>query len=184
MKVVVTGGTGQLGRRIVDGLVAAGHAVVVASRARGGLSRLGHDVRALCLDITDDVCVNVLAPELESGTALVHLAGYPPFGPSAGPSERALYVETHVLGTMRVLDAARGRGVAVVVYASVAAPLDTDHAVTKRSGEDHVLAFGAEENVRVVTLSLPELRTPDALNRAALAAELALSGRVSGILAV
>jgi nucleoside-diphosphate-sugar epimerase len=184
MKVVVTGGTGQLGRRVVDGLVAAGHTVVAASRARGSFFRLGPDVRALNVDITDDVCVNVLAPELDSGTALVHLAGYPPSGPSAGPSERALYVETHVLGTMRVLDAARGRGVAVVVYASAAASLDTDHAVTKRAGEDHVFAFGAEENVRVVSLALPELKTADAVDRAARAAELALGGRVSGVLAV
>jgi hypothetical protein len=47
-----------------------------------------------------------------------------------------------------------------------------------------VLAFGAEENVRVVSLALSVLRTPNALYRAALAAELAIGGRVSGILAV
>jgi nucleoside-diphosphate-sugar epimerase len=184
VKIVVTGGTGRLGSRVVDDLVGSGHSVVIASRARGSHTRRGPDVRALCLDVTDDFCVNALRPELSPGTVLVHLAGYPPFGPSAGPSERALYVDTHVLGTMRVLDAARGRGVAVVVYASVAARLDTDHAVTKRAGEDHVLAFGAEENVRVVSLALSELRTPNALYRAALAAELAIGGRVSGILAV
>lgn len=184
MKVIVTGGTGRLGARVVEGLLAGGHSVVTVSRSRSTRPGEAGIARSLRLDITDGAATAVLAAELEPGSALVHLAGYPPRGPSAGPSERALYVETHVIGTLRVLDAARGRGIAVVVYASVAGPLDTDHAVSKRAGEDHVLAFGAEENVRAVTLSLPDLSSPAALERAALAVELALAGKVAGVLAV
>lgn len=96
--VLVTGGTGTLGRRLVPALRGAGHHVRVLSR------RTGPDV------VTGDLTTGAgLAAALEGVEVVVHAATNP---------VRARRVE--LSGTARLLDAVRERGgVAHVLYVSI-----------------------------------------------------------------
>lgn len=180
MKVVVTGATGHLGRAVVAAL--EGHEVVAVSRSG---EAVGH-AEGLACDVADDACVGALSRVLVGDVALVHLAAWhPPATASTTPEDRRGLLETNVLGTMRVLDAARAGNVSCVVYASTfevygaprARPVDethrtyptTDYGATKLSGEHHLAAFAYEEGgVRTVSLRMPAIygpgeRTPRAL---------------------
>jgi nucleoside-diphosphate-sugar epimerase len=179
-KVVVTGGTGHLGRYVVHALGQAGWEVLAASRS-GQLPRppfgeeLPPGVRALSCDIERDDSVELLARELGSEVSLVHLAAWhPPATARTTPDDRRRLLEANVLGTMRVLDAARQSGARAVSYASTfevyglperagavveddrLSPI-SDYGATKLAGEDHLLAFGYEQKTRVVALRLPAI---------------------------
>jgi nucleoside-diphosphate-sugar epimerase len=182
MKAVVTGATGHLGGYVVHELLELGFEVVAVSRsgktpdAPFEMSSTAR-ARGLALDLTQDGAVAPLVPELGSEVALVHLANWnPPASPALSSADRAQLVELNVLGTLRVLDAARA-GVGVVVYASTcevygvpegAGPVKesarlmplTDYAACKLSGEDHLLAFAYEEHKRAVALRFAAMYGP------------------------
>jgi len=193
-RFVVTGATGHMGRSVVHALAALGD-VVAASRSGAlpeppyGETRRGN-VHPLALDVASETSVAALKAELGPDVALVHLAGWhPPRTAGTGPAERAQLLATNVLGTMRVLEAARRNagapGVACVVYASTfevygipegSAPVletdrlnpVTDYGATKLSGEDHLLAYAYEEQSRVVALRLPAIYGPGEITARAL----------------
>ena len=173
MKVVVTGATGHLGRAVVAAL--AGHEVVAVSRSGEALG----EVRGLACDLTAETAVAVLADELGPEVALVHLAAWhPPATAATSSADRRQLLETNVLGTMRLLDAAReAGGVRCVVYASTfevyGDPRDavidersrtyptTDYGATKLAAEHHLAAFAYEEGgVRTVALRMPAIYGP------------------------
>jgi UDP-glucose 4-epimerase len=183
-KVVVTGATGHVGGYVVDRLARLGCEVVAASRAGRlpappfGALGPAPGVRALSLDVARDAAVDVLAAELE-GAALVHLAGwYPPATAASSPADRRVLLDVNVLGTQRVLEAARRcRRVEVVVYASTfevygppsapgpvteeTRPMPVnDYGVTKLAGEDYLFAFAAEQGTRAISLRLPAVYGP------------------------
>ncbi|HEY6561573.1 MAG TPA: NAD(P)-dependent oxidoreductase [Polyangiaceae bacterium] len=184
MKVVVTGATGHLGRYTVQRLVERGQDVLALSRA-GALPEPPFGaapalVRAEACDVTRDSDVERLAAHLGKDVVLVHLAAWhPPSTATTGPAERARLLETNVLGTMRVLDAARCApgGVQAVIYASSfevygvpeqagavseSARLNpvSDYGATKLAGEDHLFAFAYEEKSRAVALRFPAVYGP------------------------
>jgi UDP-glucose 4-epimerase len=193
-KFVVTGASGHLGRSVVQRLAVHGE-VVALSRAGlvppapYGKQAVG-SVRGLAFDVESDACVDILRAELASDVALVHLAGWhPPRTAGTGPTERTRLMAANVLGTMRVLEAARrsdgGRAPACIVYASTfevygipkgsnpvseSARLDpiTDYGASKLAGEDHLMAFAYEEKVRVVALRLPAIYGPGEVTARAL----------------
>jgi UDP-glucose 4-epimerase len=181
--VIVTGATGHLGRYVVDELARAGFDVVAASRA-GGLppppfgAGAPARIRTLMLDVAGDGAVAALADALATPAAIVHLAAWhPPATAASTAADRRGLLETNVLGTQRVLDAARARDVDVVVYASSfeiyglptrpdpvteddpTQPM-TDYGATKLAGEDHLRAFAAESGRRAVALRLPAVYGP------------------------
>lgn len=190
-KLVVTGATGHLGPYVVAAALARGHHVVAASRdgrlpeAPWGTRFPGGPIRPLALDITGDASVEVLTPELGPDVTLLHLAAWhPPATASTTAADRTRLLETNVLGTMRVLDAARHAKVRAVVYASSfevygdvadgditeetrTHPL-TDYGATKRSGEHHLKAFSQEERVRTAALRMPAIYGPGELTSRAL----------------
>src|SRR6478735_2259161 len=104
MKVLVTGGSGFLGRSVVAGLTAAGHEVVSA------------DLRppAVVMDVTDraqvDQVIGAARPEV-----VVHLASIVTPGPG---STRGLESAVDVDGTRHVLAACVAHGVRRVVVSS------------------------------------------------------------------
>ncbi len=186
MKIVITGATGHLGRYTTFTLAQAGHEVVALSRsgtmpkAPFGFVEGAGRIRPGKLDIDSDACIATLEAELGPDVALVHLAAWhPPATAATSAADRLRLIETNVYGTMRVLEAARKQrgGVARVIYASTfevygalesdgpiseatrTTPL-TDYGATKLSGEDHLISFGAEENVLVVALRLPAIYGP------------------------
>jgi nucleoside-diphosphate-sugar epimerase len=176
MKAVVTGASGFLGAHVVQRLAAAGWEVVAASRSGAvpafSAPASNRAVRGLAVDLASDDSVSVLSAELGSDVALVHLAARWAGGADASAERREL-MSVNVLGSLRAFEAARGRASAVVyastceVYgaSSVPRPLteadavspDSDHAVTKLTGEDHLFAFAEEQKQRGVALRFAPL---------------------------
>jgi uncharacterized protein YbjT (DUF2867 family) len=101
--VLVTGGTGQLGHRVVRALLADGHPVRMLSRTPGAPPARGADVFAADLSTGAG-----LADAVAGASAIVHCATHP-------RRSRTVDVE----GTERLLDAARDAGRPHVVYISI-----------------------------------------------------------------
>ncbi|RMG16444.1 MAG: NAD-dependent epimerase/dehydratase family protein [Deltaproteobacteria bacterium] len=110
MSILVTGGTGFLGRHVVRALLAAGEAPKILVRNDDAeLSRLGAEVIPGSVLIRDDV-----ARALRGVRQVFHLAGFV----SRDRSHGRLMYEVHVEGSRNVLEAAAAAGVERVVVAS------------------------------------------------------------------
>lgn len=112
--VLVTGGSGFLGRWVVDELVRAGHRVRVLARAKSAkLAELGVEVAVG--DVARDLDgAPPLARAFDGVGAVFHLAGFV----SRDPDDGQRMMRVHIDGTRRVLEAARAAGVKRVVLAS------------------------------------------------------------------
>jgi NADH dehydrogenase len=107
MKVAIAGGTGFVGRHVVEALRARGHGVLVLARGRRGIP-LGADL--LACDLTRDP---VPAGGLRGCDALVNLAG---IKREDGPQT---FEAVHVEATRRLLAACGEAGVRRFVHVSV-----------------------------------------------------------------
>lgn len=124
-RVVVTGGTGFLGRRVVGRLCAVGHDVVVVSRngppavapAAPASARGGAEPRHVRADLVDATAWPRAAEQIGSADVLVHLAAAVPRRPA--DDDPWPMIEANVSGTQRVLDSL-GRLVRSVVLGSSA----------------------------------------------------------------
>jgi nucleoside-diphosphate-sugar epimerase len=132
MRVVLTGGSGTIAGYVARELLAAGHELTSFGRTPPRSGELAF-ARG---DLGDPAS---LAAAFAGHDAVVHLAAVT--SPFRADAETLL--ETNVMGTMRVLDAALGAGVGTVVFASSGAatgfsfqehtlvprylPLDEDH---------------------------------------------------------
>ena len=116
---VVTGGAGFIGSHAVDALLNRGYSVRVIDNLCGGsLANLEHLHGNPLLDFHEtDICTLPVDSSIFTGVDLIlHFAGIGDIVPSV---ERPLtYVETNVMGTIRVLEAARNSGVSRLVYAA------------------------------------------------------------------
>jgi nucleoside-diphosphate-sugar epimerase len=112
--VLVTGGSGFLGRWVVDELVEAGHRVRVLARARSAaLAERGVEIAVG--DVARDLeGTGPLARAFDGVSAVFHLAGFV----SRDPEDGQRMMRVHIDGTRRVLEAAKAAGVRRVVLAS------------------------------------------------------------------
>ena len=108
MRVLVTGGTGWIGRRLVDELLCAGHEVrcLVEPRAHRDPS---DEVEVVRGDIRDP---SALACAVEDAEAVVHCAAV------IHPRRSRDFREVNAVGTKRLLEAAGGAGVRRLVHVS------------------------------------------------------------------
>jgi dTDP-L-rhamnose 4-epimerase len=122
MKVLVTGGAGFVGSHLVDGLLAAGHAVRVldalAAQVHGGAERpadLARDAELVVGDVRDRAAV---ARALDGVEAVFHQAAAVGIGQSMYEIER--YVSANSVGTAVLLEeiAARRDRIRKLVVAS------------------------------------------------------------------
>ena len=120
LDVLVTGGTGYIGVRLVDVLVRRGHRVRVLIRAES-VGRVVAGATAVVGDVLDEASV---ARALRPADTVVHLVGTP--HPSPSKVEEFRRVD---LASIRAVAAAGKRvGVAHLVFVSVAQPAPMMHA--------------------------------------------------------
>ena len=163
MRVIVTGGAGFIGSHVVDALIARGDEVtVIDSLVRGKRENVNagaelhvHDIRKPIEDLFD---------EARPG-AVVHLAAQADVRVSVErPVEDA---EVNVLGTVRVLEAARRHGAQVVfsstggaIYGECHAPAPesssreplSPYGTAKLAGEEYLAAYNRLYGTRHVSL--------------------------------
>jgi len=116
---VVTGGAGFIGSHMVELLLAEGHIVRVIDNLMGGReSNLAHLTNQESLSLCTDDIMDIKAGHsaFDGASYVFHFAGIGDIVPSI---EKPLqYMETNVLGTTRVLEAARQARISRFVYAA------------------------------------------------------------------
>jgi len=126
VRIVVTGGSGKLGRAAVNELLAHGHEVWNADIAP---SREATAARFTRVDLTDFGQVYELFRGIDEGwesiDGLVHLAAIP--GPAQAPN--AALFDNNITSSFHVFSAARHAGIRNIVWASsetlLGLPFDT-----------------------------------------------------------
>jgi uncharacterized protein YbjT (DUF2867 family) len=118
--VLVTGGTGYVGRPLIQSLVEAGHRVRVLCRASSA-ARVPAPAVAVIGDALDPESIH---SALRPGDTLVQLVGTP----HPGPSKAAEFVRVDLTSVKASVEAAKRAGVAHFVYVSVAHPAPVMHA--------------------------------------------------------
>jgi len=113
MKILVTGGTGFLGRRTVAELVARGHAVRLLVRAGSSRDRFPAGVEFATGDVTDRGSLVVAASGSGGCEAILHAAALVKI---LAPAEQ--FDRINVGGLNNVLAAARATGVSRITYVS------------------------------------------------------------------
>jgi UDP-glucose 4-epimerase len=153
MRVLVTGGAGFIGSHVVDRLLAAGMAPRIFD-VRQSDHHATDEVDTVLGDLLDR---GALQAAMEGCDAVVHLAAAADVDDVALRPAEAEAVNAR--GTLNVLEAARGAGVARVVYASTiwvygsaTGTVDEDHAIglpehlytaTKLAGEMYCRSYEA-----------------------------------------
>lgn len=179
MRVLITGGTGNVGRAAVEHLVARGHEVRVIGR-RADVSIEGAEYRPC--DVTD---YEALLGHMEGIEGVVHLAAIP--NPERDPGQEIFRV--NCTGTFNVYQAAADNGIRRVVSASSINalgytygvkeipihyfPIDEDHptfttdpySFSKQVMEETAAYFWRRNGISGVCLRLPWVRDPAAMRR-------------------
>src|SRR4051794_31409009 len=175
MKVLITGGAGNIGRYVVDEFARAGHEVVVFDRSLPSIT-VGH-VRYRIGDHEDlgniaELCAGV--------DAIVHLSAIP----APGMFPNTTVFRTNVMGTFNVHEAAAITGVPLVISTSSQSaygfayqyqpfmpkylPMDEDHpdlsqdayGLSKMVGEEIAHTFHRRNGLRVCNIRPPWVVTP------------------------
>ncbi|MDP3561051.1 MAG: GDP-mannose 4,6-dehydratase [Legionellaceae bacterium] len=116
---VVTGGAGFIGSHMVDLLLNRGYQVRLIDNLVGGHMRnIAHhrDNPDFAFEQIDIMTLQPEAPFFKDAQFVFHFAGIGDIVPSI--EQPVQYMETNVLGTVRVLQAARAAGVKKFVYAA------------------------------------------------------------------
>jgi nucleoside-diphosphate-sugar epimerase len=122
MKVLVTGGTGFIGRRLVDGLIAKEHDVHVLVRATSYVNDLPPQAKTIEGDLFDIESLKQVIQDSQA-EAVIHLAAYFDFY----PKDKELMYKTNVDGTRNMMRACVGSQVNRFIYCStteVIGPVD------------------------------------------------------------
>lgn len=104
MKIVIAGGTGFLGAPLADTLAAAGHAVVVLSRASSATSAARPSGVRL-VPWTPNGDAGSLAPDIDGADAVVNLAGESIAGARWSPGHKRRILDSRVKATRSLADA-------------------------------------------------------------------------------
>jgi len=155
-KILVTGGAGFIGSNLVDKLVEAGHRVIVLDNLVTGnldnLKKYKKKIKIVKIDIFK-ANENVLQKYFNKVEWVIHLAALADIVPSiTNPKD---YFNTNVVGTFKILEAARKSKVKKFIYAASAScygvpskiptsekeKINNQHpyALTKNMGEELVL---------------------------------------------
>jgi len=162
MDVFVTGGSGYVGRNLIEALVARGDRVRALARSVESSSAVStRGASVVSGDVLDE---DAMVEGMRGCDAVVHAAAL-----LGGPRDESLYFRTNVAGTDAVLRAAERAGVPRLVHVSTEAVLadgrplrnvDETHpypkrhirpyGITKAMAEQHVVAADSERLATVV----------------------------------
>jgi UDP-glucose 4-epimerase len=169
LRTVVTGGAGFIGSHVVEALLARGDEVtVVDSFATGSRENLREDATLAERDIREDLTDVVAGAEV-----IFHLAAQADVGTSV---ERPEYdAEVNVVGTLRVLEAARAASAQVVfsstggaIYGETARPAREDdplvpispYGTSKLAGEQYLASWNRLHGTHHVALRFANVYGP------------------------
>lgn len=143
MNIAVTGATGFLGRYIVNHLLGEGHHCRCWHRPgsdRGGFRESGGQLEWLPGRLNDPTATDAVVRGMD---AVVHAAlDRPGAGFTGAEGDLVAFVDTNLLGTLRLIEAARGAGVGRFIFISTCAvhdvilqdrPLDETHPTWAKS---------------------------------------------------
>ncbi len=166
MKALVTGGAGFIGSNLVKALVADGHDVRVLDNLQSGYRENLSEIPGHMFiegDIRDE---RIVREAMRSRNVVFHLAAS--VGNKRSIDDPIGDSEVNVIGTLRVLEAARAEGVRKVVASSSAGiygelkhiPIREDHPIdpltpyanSKLCMEKHCLAYGQIYGIEVACL--------------------------------
>ena len=135
--VFVTGGTGYMGRALIELLLSRGHAVHALARP-GSETRLAKGAIAVTGDALD--ATTFAAARFQPGATLVHLVGTP----HPGPAKAAEFERVDLVSIGAATSAATSARAAHFIYVSVAHPAPVMHAyiAVREQGEALVGATG------------------------------------------
>lgn len=178
MRILVTGGSGAVGRYVVDALLQAGHTVGVLDRVHPHRDA-SHYHRADVLDLP------AVVQAVGDYEAVVHVAGIP--HPLNDPAKRVF--DVNVNGTFNVLEAAAQAGIRKVVMTSsestlgfafaahpmlpVQIPVDESHptrpqdvyGLSKVVCEQICQSYGARHGMTTICLRAPWIWLPEDAHR-------------------
>jgi len=139
--VFVTGGTGYLGRPLIEALLAKGFAVHALARPQSA-RELPPGSLAVIGDALDERAFSSAIP---AGATFVHLIGTP----RPNPSKAAEFRRVDLVSIKAAVAAARRAGVGHFVYVSVAhpAPVMRAYIAVREEGERLVLAGGMRATI-------------------------------------
>ena len=140
--VLVTGGTGYIGSRLISTLAARGHRVRALARP-GAVSRVPTGAHTLIGDALD---ASSVAGALREGDTLVHLIGTP----HPNPSKAKDFVRIDLASVQASVDAARRKAIAQYVYVSVAQPAPVMKAYVAARAEAETLIRNAQLTASVL----------------------------------
>jgi len=134
--VFVTGGTGYLGRPLIEALLSGGHRVIALARA-GSEAKVPRGAEVVVGDALDG---SSFARAVPDGATLVHLVGTS----HPGPHKAALFRSVDLAAVEATAFAARQARAGHVVYVSVAhpAPVMRAYVESRREGEAIVRSTG------------------------------------------
>ena len=142
MRIAVTGGTGFVGRSVVNELLRRGHDVrVLARRPDDARSRFNRPVPAVAGDLSDGAA---LAAAFAGRDAVVHLVGI------INEKEGRSFDEVHRQGTENVIAAAKAAGARRLLHMSAmgsSADAPSEYGRTKAAGEEAVRRSGLDATI-------------------------------------
>jgi len=141
MDVLITGGTGYIGRCVIERLIARGHRVRALARA----SSAGRVPNGATAVEGDALNADSVAAALRPGDTLVHLVGTP----HPSPAKAAEFVRVDLASIRASVAAAARAGARTIVYVSVAQPAPVMHAylAVRSQGEQAIREAGLTATV-------------------------------------
>jgi uncharacterized protein YbjT (DUF2867 family) len=139
--VVVTGGTGYVGSRLIATLLTRGHRV----RALARQTSLGRVPEGATPVVGDALDAESVAAALRSGDTVVHLVGTP----HPNPSKARQFEQIDLVSIRATVTAAKRVGIAQLVYVSVAqpAPIMRAYLEVRAAGERMIKEAGLTATV-------------------------------------
>jgi uncharacterized protein YbjT (DUF2867 family) len=140
-EVVVTGGTGYIGRRLVPALIARGNRVRVLTR-RESIARVPPGATPIIGNALD---ADSFSAWLSGRDTIVHLVGTP----HPGPAKAREFQAVDLVSIRATVDAAGRAGASHLVYVSVAQPAPVMHAylAARAAGEAAIAEAGLTATV-------------------------------------